>query len=523
MAKKTAATRYRNLQLSRSLYLRRAIDGSKLTIPSLIPESDNNTNPTGDQFNKLHTCHQGVGSRGVSSLAAKLLLALYPPSGDPFFRLMIDGAALRQQAANTGQDEGEIVSQVEVALANMEREIIAKLDELQARSSLFEAMKHLIVGGNALLYVEPDAIRMYSLRSYVCHRDPEGHVREIVVREQVTADHLPEGHAAIKDEDPNANHDLYTYVQIDYDKDRVEWYQEFDGEKINSTAGFTTVDRNPWICLRWSKISGESYGRSLVEEILPDLQALDSLTQALTEGSLIAAKCLFLVNPNGVTRADVLANSSNGAIVGGNADDVQPLQVGKQGDFGTALQAMQVIEKRLAYSFLLNESVRRDAERVSAEEIRVMAGQLEEGLGGTYSQLSQELQLPLVKRVISLMEVEGAMPPLPKGLIKPQVTTGLEAIGRNNEKARLTNFLQIIGATLGPEALLNYINPTELIKRFAAADSIETSGLVKTEEELSAEQSQQEELALQQQLTANAIQSGATNPPPPEVPTTAGA
>ena len=115
------------------------------------------------------------------------------------------------------------------------------------------------------------------------------------------------------------------------------------------------------------------------------------------------------------------------------------------------------------------------------------------------------------------------MPPLPKGLIKPQITTGLEAIGRNNEKARLTNFLQIIGATLGPEALLNYINPSELIKRYAAADSIEIAGLVKTEEELQAEQSQQEELALQQQLTANAIQSGATNPPAPEVPTTAGA
>ena len=518
MAKKTAATRYRNLQLFRSLYLRRGIDGSKLTIPSLIPESDQNTNQEGEQYNKLHTCHQGVGSRGVSSLAAKLLLALYPPSGDPFFRLMIDGAALRQQAEESQMDEGEIVSQVEVALANIEREVVAKLDELQARAALFEAMKHLIVSGNALLYVEADAIRMYSLRSYVCHRDPEGHVREIVVREQVTADHLPPGHAQVKDDDPNASHDLYTYVQIDYEEDRVEWYQEFDGEKIGSTAGFTTVERSPWICLRWSKISGESYGRGLVEELLPDLQALDSLTQALTEGSLIAAKCLFLVNPNGVTRADVLANSGNGAIVGGNASDVEPLQVGKQGDFGTALQAMQVIEKRLAYSFLLNESVRRDAERVSAEEIRVMASQLEEGLGGTYSQLSQELQLPLVKRVISLMEVEGALPPLPKGLIKPQITTGLEAIGRNNEKARLTNFLQIIGATLGPEALLNYINPTELIKRYAAADSIEIAGLVKTEQELQAEQSQQEELALQQQLTANAIQSGATSPPPPEVP-----
>ena len=521
MAKDTAQTRYRNLQLHRSMYLRRAIDASKLTIPSLIPESDQNHN-TYESFNSLPTCYQGVGSRGVSNLAAKLLLALYPPAA-PFFRLMMDGAVLRAEAEKQQIDENDLVSQIDVALANIEMEIVAKLDELQARSALFEAMKHLVVGGNALLYVEADAIRMYSLRSYVAQRDPEGHVSEIVVREQVTADHLPAGHATVKDTDPNAFHDLYTHVRIDYDKDRVEWYQEFDGQRIASTLGFTTVERSPWICLRWSRISGESYGRGLVEELLPDLQALDSLSQAIQEGSLIAAKALFLVNPNGLTRADVLANSANGAIVAGNAADVEALQVQKQGDFSTALQTMQIIEKRLTYSFLLSEATRRDAERVTAEEIRLIAGQLEEALGGIYSQLSQELQLPLVRRVLAVMENAGALPAMPANLVKPQVTTGLEAIARGNEKARLTNFMQVIAATLGPEQMMQYINPSELIRRYAAADSIETAGLVKSEQELQAEQQEAQELALTQQLTDSAIATGAAQPPAPEIPAETGA
>ena len=63
------------------------------------------------------------------------------------------------------------------------------------------------------------------------------------------------------------------------------------------------------------KNAGESYGRSLCEEVLGDLNSLESLSKAIVEGSLISAKAMFLVNPNGVTRADTLARAENGAIV----------------------------------------------------------------------------------------------------------------------------------------------------------------------------------------------------------------
>ena len=145
---------------------------------------------------------------------------------------------------------------------------------------------------------------------------------------------------------------------------------------------------------------------------------------------------MFLVNPNGVTRADSLARAENGAIVAGNAADVEALQVGKAADMSVALQTIQLLERRISFTFLMNESVQRDAERVTAEEIRLMAEQLESGLAGVYSMLSQELQLPLIKRVLFLMEQAGEIPPIPVDLVNPQITTGLEAIGRGNDKQR---------------------------------------------------------------------------------------
>ena len=192
----------------------------------------------------------------------------------------------------------------------------------------------------------------------------------------------------------------------------------------------------------------------------------------------------------------------------GNAADVEFVQVQKNNDFSTALQTMQILERRIQVTFLSNEAVQRNAERVTAAEIRLMAESLEAGLGGVFSLLSAEMQLPLINRMMYLMTEAGEFPPIPAGMIQPVVSTGLEAIGRGNDKARLTEFLQTIAAALGPDQFASYINPSELVRRFAAADGIDTAGLVKTEEELQAEQAQSEQAMLAQQLTQGAIQNG---------------
>lgn len=513
--KNTAQSRWKDLEPYRSLYLRRAIDASKLTIPTLIPESDQNDSWAGDRYNSIPSLYQGAGARGVNSLSAKLLLALMPPS-QPFFRLTIDKGKIQQYLEQRGEQEEKLLSQLDQALSDLERQVLRRLDQLQARSALFEAVKHLIVGGNALLYIGADAIRMYTLRSFCVDRDPEENVTEIVVREQVAERYMPVREPKESGEgESDEREDVYTHINISPQDDRVEWYQEYDGEKLAGSAGFSSLETSPWIVLRLRKVAGESYGRGLVEEVLGDLQSLESLSKAVVQGALISAKALFLVNPNGTTRADVLARAENGAIVAGNAADVEALQVQKSSDMSVALQAMQLLERRLSYTFLADEAIQRDAERVTAEEIRLMAESLERGLAGVYSMLSAELQLPLIRRVMHLMEREGDIPPVPKGLVEPQVTTGLEAIGRGNDKQRLTTFLQTVAASIGPEQFLQYINPSELIRRFAAADGIDTAGLVKDDQELQAEQAQQQQAMLAQQLAQGAIQSGATATPQP--------
>ena len=250
-------------------------------------------------------------------------------------------------------------------------------------------------------------------------------------------------------------------------------------------------DKSPWIPLRFIRMDGEDYGRSLVEEYLGDLKSLEILTKAITQGSAAAAKVLFLVKPNSTTKEKVLAEAPNGAIRSGNAEDVSVIQVNKYADFRVAKETIEHITRRLSYAFLVNSSIQRPGERVTAEEIRHMAAELEDALGGVYSILSQEFQLPLIRRLMYQMERNGTFPKLPQGMIRPMIITGLEALGRGHDLVKLQSFVQDLThlGTAMPE-LLARLNPQELIKRLATARGLDCAGLIRSDEELQALQTQ---------------------------------
>ena len=55
------------------------------------------------------------------------------------------------------------------------------------RVPTFELIKHLIVGGNVLAHIPKQGnMRVYGLNQYVCKRDGEGNLLEIVVKESVS-------------------------------------------------------------------------------------------------------------------------------------------------------------------------------------------------------------------------------------------------------------------------------------------------------------------------------------------------
>ena len=466
----SVAHRYGQLETDRMTYLHRGRKAAELSIPSLLPK-EGHTSST-----EFPTPFQAVGARGVNNLASKLLLALLPPNS-PFFRLSIDEATLQMIAQNKR-------GTVEAGLAKIERTAMQEIETSAARVPTYEALRQLIVTGNALMYVPPEGgIRVFRLDRFVVKRDAMGNVLEIYIKESVSPLMLPEGaKRLVADPNDQGQRNLDLYTACVRKKDRWEIYQEVNGEVIPSSKGFVPLDKCPFIPLRFIRVDGEDYGRGYVEEYYGDLASLEALSQAIVEGSAAAAKLLFLVRPNGTTKMRVLAEAPNGAFVQGNKDDVTVLQLEKSADFRVAQETMRQITERLAFAFLLNTSVQRDAERVTAEEVRYMAQELESALGGVYSILSQELQLPLITNVLLRLEQQGKMPPMPKGTIKPQIITGLEALGRGQDLNKLAMFLKFL-QPLGADIIAREMNIDDYIDRLGASLGIDTDGLIKTPEQ----------------------------------------
>jgi len=502
--------RYEALHSQRTTHLNRARNCAKLTIPHLLPEEGH------DHNREIPYPNQGFGARAVNNLSSKLWMTVLPP-GSTFFKLSLS-AEMEQEIRQTAMEE---VSEADImsGLANIESMIMDHIENKGIRTPLFAGIRQYVTTGNVCVYV-PDksnkdphhpwhkkgyGAKVFRLDQYVVVRDATGNLVELIINEKISFAALPE----------DVKRTLAAQVGKEYDSDtEVDLYTRIlrsttDKKKFNVTQAvedYTLQDRNaeydhdklPWLVLRWSQ-DGD-YGRGPVEEYLGDLAALDNLTKAMVEGSLGSAKVVFLCDPNGVTRPVDLSKAKNMDFKYGREEDVTVLRVEKANDFSTALQMIQAIEQRLSEAFLMRQSVQRQAERVTAEEIRYMAQELEDVLGGVYSMMSQDLQTPLVRLVLNRLEGD-AFPRLPEGTIQPVITTGLEALGRNHEQQKLRAFLMDVTETFGPEVAARWVNAGEYIKRAAINIGIDTDGLIKSEQQVQQEIEQERQAQMAQQAT----------------------
>ena len=489
----SAKSRYDHLSSYRSQFLDTAVECSKLTIPYLIQR---------DEFRVTHQSlrqpWQSVGAKGVVTLASKLMLSLLPPQ-TTFFKLQVRDDKLGEELP------AEIRSELDLSFAKIERMVMESIAASSDRVVVHQALKHLVVGGNALIFMGKEGLKHYPINRYVVDRDGNGNVIEIVTKELINKNLLPpeiiKEPRPVMDESFSHENDVEVYTHVRLDNNRWLWHQEVYGKKIPGSDSKAPKDASPWLVLRFNSVDGENYGRGRVEEFLGDLKSLDALSQSLVEGSAAAAKVVFVVSPSSTTKAQTLAKAGNGAIVQGRPEDIGVIQVGKTADFNTAMVMMQQLERRLSEAFLILNV--RQSERTTAEEVRLTQLELEQQLGGLFSLLTVEFLLPYLNRKMLVLQRSGQLPRIPKDLVNPTIVAGINALGRGQDRESLTAFIMTIAQTLGPEALMQYINADEAIKRLAAAQGIDVLNLVKSMDQRQQEQQQnmqqQEDMIMAQQ------------------------
>ena len=103
-------------------------------------------------------------------------------------------------------------------------------------------------------------------------------------------------------------------------------------------------------------------------------------------------------------------------------------------------------------------------------------------------------------------EKKKALPTLPKDSVSPKIITGLEALGRSSDLQRLNTFVQQLQPFA--EQLMTYLNLDEYVKRVGTSLGVEMQGLIKSPEQVQAEQQAMQEQMMQQQNSPAVVKEG---------------
>jgi len=428
---------------------------------------------------------QSYGARLINTLKSKMGMALLPPSTSSF-RFKPDPAELAALTEGNSDNASEVKNLLSQATLSVNDEI----ENQQIRPQLFNLVSQIMVIGSTVAEkIEGKGIILHPLKSFVVELDANGKPLKICFRELLPKQKLPK---EISPKDEQDEYQLYTLYQMDVDGSQ-KWIrsQEIEGETVGKEKKYKDYDAMPVRYFGWTWMVDDHYHRPYAEDYYKDLQQLDKLASLLTDGSIIAAKSLLLVNERGGrTRKDDVANSKNGDVIDGSAEDITSFSLDKNFDFQVPMEREANLKKELASAFLMNESATRDAERVTAEEVRFMAQELETStLAGIYSTLAVEWSKWIVMKIMDELKIKF-------DAISVDVLTGLDALGRSQESQKLDGYIQRLQAL----EMMDWLNEAEVAQRYATYDGIDTQDLIKTSDEVEARRRAQAE--------AQAIQAG---------------
>lgn len=472
-----------------------------LTIPKIMLQ--NGFEPVGSD--QTHD-YQSIGAQSVNHVTNKIMLAMFRPS-QPFYRLQLSPKA-KADAMAAGMQEQSLAP----ILAKMERDSVKLLDARMQRPKLYTAIRHLVITGNVLLCLEDKELRVMGLKYWRVKRTMRGKIHTLVIHEKVAFDELErdvqEAMPAKYSRGPVSDQMVSYYKRIIRQRNGSyiveQWVDEVKLDQRTFGSRYTE-DKLPYRVLTWDLSDESDYATGLVEEYSGDLEALSILSETVVDGAVAGCDWRWLIDPGGITKVDDVKNSRTGDAIPGTKENIDTTSGGNAEAIARAMEVMNVWEKRVARGFLLLSAVTRDAERVTAEEMRLTANELDTAYGGVYSALSGQIQKPIAEWLLAEdgNDIRG------KG-IEVQVITGLDALSRNGD-------LEAFKLAMGDLALLTQL-PEELQGRIKFSDiaafvgdgrGIDLTPFLKSEEEFQAWVKQQQEARVEEATNTAAGEAAA--------------
>jgi len=244
-----------------------------------------------------------------------------------------------------------------------------------------------------------------------------------------------------------------------YDSDRGDWSYYVIDKTSKEEIVFRKMKTSPWIISRYSKVAGEVYGRGPLLTALPDIKTLNKTLELVLKNASLAISGVYTAADDGVLNPQTV-KLVPGAIIpvarngGPQGESLKPLA--RSGDFNMSQIIIQDLRANIKRT-LLDESLPPDNMSArSATEVVERMKELAQNLGSAFGRLINETMIPLVSRILSVMDERGLidLPLQVNGLeVKVSPVAPLAMAQNMEEINNIVQFMQLT-ANFGAEGQL---------------------------------------------------------------------
>ena len=276
---------------------------------------------------------------------------------------------------------------------------------------------------------------------------------------------------------------------------------------------YRTMKSSPFIVARYMKVAGEIYGRGPLVTAISDIKTLNKTVELVLKNASLAISGVYTAADDGVLNPQNI-KIQPGSIIGvarnGGPQGASLAPLPRAGDFNVSQIVMNDLRMNVK-KILMDDTLPPDNMSArSATEIAERSRELATNLGSAFGRLIDETMVPLVSRILFILDQQGYIDlPLKVNGVEVKVTpvAPLAQAQKLQEVNDVVQFMQIANA-LGPQGQMTLSIPR--IAAFIAERMNIKQDLLSTPEEQQMQMQQMQQAMMAEQGPPAANDGGAT-------------
>ncbi len=175
-----------------------------------------------------------------------------------------------------------------------------------------------------------------------------------------------------------------------------------------STGSF---EEFPYAVPRWSKTTGEIYGRGPGMSTLPDIMMVNAMMLTVIQGAQMTVNPPLMVTDDGVIGNVRLTPGGLTVVRAGNTAPIAPLITNARVDFGEKM--VEMVRERIKQGFYVDQMGLQQGPQMTAEEVKQRTEETLRLMGPILGRQHFEMLKPIINRLFRIMDRKKLLPPAP--------------------------------------------------------------------------------------------------------------